>query len=41
MLRAGMADSPAMIGQDALRGTVLAVAPDALRPVLWQVVTLA
>ena len=41
MLRAGMADPPAMIGQDALRGTVLGVAPETSRPVLWQVLTLA
>ncbi|HTK45088.1 MAG TPA: hypothetical protein VL749_07040 [Patescibacteria group bacterium] len=40
MLRAGMADPPAMIGQDVLRGTILAVAPDTSRPILWQVSTL-
>lgn len=37
MLRAGMGDPPAMVGQDLLRGTVLAVGPDAASPVLWQV----
>jgi len=37
MLRAGMADPPAMIGQDVLRGTVVAIGPDASTPVFWQV----
>ena len=40
MLRTGMGDPPAMIGQDVLRGTVVAVAPDASQPILWQVATL-
>ena len=40
MLRTGIGDPPAMIGQDVLRGTVVAVAPDAGRPVLWQVARL-
>jgi hypothetical protein len=31
-------DPPAMIGQDLLRGTVVAVGPDASTPVFWQVV---
>ena len=38
-LRSGMGDPPAMIGQDILRGTVLAVGPDASKPVQWQVAT--
>ena len=29
-----------MIGQDVLRGTVVAVGPDPSTPVLWQVATL-
>jgi hypothetical protein len=33
-------DPPAMLGQDVLRGTVVAVAPARSRPVLWQVATL-
>ena len=37
MLRAGMGDPPAMIGQDLLRGTVVAVGPDTAEPVFWQV----
>ena len=40
MLREGMADPPAMIGQDVLRGTVVVVGPDPSTPVLWQVPTL-
>jgi NADPH:quinone reductase-like Zn-dependent oxidoreductase len=40
MLRSGMDDPPAMIGQDVLRGTVVAVGPDQSTPVLWQVATL-
>ena len=36
-LRTGMDDPPAMLGQDVIRGTVVAVAPDAATPVLWQV----
>ena len=40
MLRTGMADPPAMIGQDVLRGTVVALSPDSSQPLLWQVVTL-
>ncbi len=36
MLRSGMGDPPAMIGQDLLRGTVLALGPDPSTPVLWQ-----
>ena len=34
-------DPPAMLGQDALRGTVVAVGPDPATPVLWQVAQLA
>jgi hypothetical protein len=41
MLRPGMADPPAMLGQDVLRRTVLAVGPDTSTPVLWQVAELA
>ena len=41
MLREGMADPPAMLGQDVLRGTVVALARDTATPVLWQVATLA
>lgn len=37
-LRTGMADPPAMLGQDIIRGTVVAVGPDPTTPVLWQVV---
>ena len=37
MLREGMGDPPAMIGQDVLRGTVVAVGPDPSTPVFWQV----
>jgi hypothetical protein len=37
MLRAGMAHPPAMLGQDVIRGTVVAVGPDPATPVLWQV----
>jgi hypothetical protein len=37
MLRAGMVDPPAMLGQDVIRGTVVAVGPDPATPVLWQV----
>jgi hypothetical protein len=40
MLRSGMDDPPAMIGQDVLRGTVIAVGPDQSTSVLWQVATL-
>jgi len=40
MLRSGMEEPPAMIGQDVLRGTVFAVGPDQSTPVLWQVATL-
>jgi hypothetical protein len=40
MLRPGLDDPPAMLGQDVLRGTVVAVAPARSRPVLWQVATL-
>jgi hypothetical protein len=36
-LRTGMADPPAMLGQDIIRGTVVAVGPDPATPVLWQV----
>jgi hypothetical protein len=36
-LRTGMADPPAMLGQDIIRGTVVAVGPDPTTPVLWQV----
>jgi hypothetical protein len=32
-----MADPSAMIGQDVLRGTVVAVGPDPSTPVFWQV----
>jgi hypothetical protein len=38
MLREGMGNPPAMIGQDLLRGTVVAVGPDASTPVFWQFV---
>jgi hypothetical protein len=37
MLREGMGDPPAMIGQDLLRGTVVAVGPNPSTPVFWQV----
>ena len=37
MLRSGMGDPPAMIGQDLLRRTVVAVGPNPSTPVLWQV----
>jgi hypothetical protein len=37
MLRAGMADPPAMIGQDVLRGSVVALGPDSGTPIFWQV----
>jgi hypothetical protein len=37
MLREGMGDPPAMIGQDVLRGTVVAMGPDPSTPVFWQV----
>jgi hypothetical protein len=40
-LRTGMDDPPAMLGQDVLRGTVVAVGPDPATPVLWQVAQLA
>lgn len=40
MLRSGIGDPPAMIGQDVLRGSVVAVGPDPSTPVLWQVDTL-
>jgi len=40
MLRPEMGDPPAMLGQDVLRGSVLAVGPDPAGPVLWQVATL-
>jgi hypothetical protein len=40
ILRSGMVDPPAMLGQDVLRGTVVAVGPDAATPVLWQVAEL-
>ena len=39
-LRTGMADPPAMIGQDVIRGTVVAVGPDPATSVLWQVAPL-
>jgi hypothetical protein len=34
-----MADPPAL-GQDVPRGMVVALSPDSLQPLLWQVVTL-
>jgi len=37
MLRTGMDDPPAMIGQDVLWGSVVAVGPDPSTPVFWQV----
>lgn len=37
MLRSEMGEPPAMLGQDVLRGTVLAVGPQRGSPVLWQV----
>jgi len=37
MLRTGMGDPPAMIGQDVLRETVVALGPDPSTPVFWQV----
>jgi hypothetical protein len=37
MLRSGMGDPPAMIGQDVLRGTVVALGRDPSTPVFWQV----
>jgi len=37
MLRSDMGDPPAMIGQDLLRGTAVAVGPDPSTPVFWQV----
>jgi hypothetical protein len=37
MLRSGIGDPPAMIGQDLLRGSVIAVGPDPSSLVLWQV----
>ena len=40
MVRSGIGDPPAMIGQDVLRGSVVAVGPDPSTPVLWQVDTL-
>jgi hypothetical protein len=40
MLRSGMVDPPAMLGQDVLRGSVVAVGPDSGTPVLWQVAEL-
>jgi hypothetical protein len=39
MLRSGMGDPPAMLGQDVLRGAVLAVGPDPATPVFLQVET--
>jgi hypothetical protein len=39
ILRRDMGDPPAMLGQDVLRGTVLAVGPDPGTVVLWQVPT--
>jgi hypothetical protein len=39
MLRSDMGEPPAMLGQDVLRGTVLAVGPERGSPVLWQVAT--
>ena len=39
-LRTGMDDLPAMLGQDVIRGTVVAVGPDPATPVLWQVAVL-
>jgi len=39
MLRSEMGEPPAMLGQDVLRGTVLAVGPERGSPVLWQVAT--
>jgi hypothetical protein len=41
MLRSDMGDPAAMLGQDVLRGTVLAIGPERGSPVLWQVETLA
>jgi hypothetical protein len=41
MLRSVMGDPAAMLGQDVLRGTVLAIGPERGSPVLWQVETLA
>jgi hypothetical protein len=40
MLRPSMTDPPAMLGQDVLRGTVVAVGPDPATPILWQVAEL-
>ena len=39
-LRTGMDDPPAMLGQDVIRGTVVALASDPATPVLWQVAQL-
>jgi hypothetical protein len=39
-LRTGMEDPPAMLGQDAIRGTVVAAGPDPTTPFLWQVAQL-
>jgi hypothetical protein len=39
-LRSGMDDPPAMLGQDVIRGTVVAVGPDPATPLLWQVAQL-
>ena len=40
-LRTGMDDPPAMLGQDVIRGTVVAVGSDPATPLLWQVAQLA
>jgi len=39
-LRTGMDDPPGMLGQDLIRGTVVAVGPDPATPVLWGVAQL-
>ena len=36
-VRETMHDPPGLVGMDVLRGTVLAVAADLSRPVLWQI----
>jgi hypothetical protein len=40
-VRAPMHDPQGLVGTDVLRGTVLAVAADRARPVLWQVAPLS
>lgn len=40
MLRSGIGDPPAMIGQDVLRGSVVAAGPDPSTPVLLQIESL-